>query len=80
MSDREIKFYLVANFRNGRKVKMEQLKLLKHYNKIKNNSIKYGGIANYLESLGFSVQREEYKANEYDEYLMSKRKRLSKYA
>lgn len=81
MSDKEIKYYICVNFRKGREVKLEKLKLLSKYNIIKNNSLKYGGIINYLEGLGFVVNRNtEYKTNEYDEYLMSKRRRLSRYA
>ena len=79
MSDIEIKYYICANFRK-RKIKLDQLKLLSKYNIIKNNSLKYGGIINYLEGLGFVVNRNtEYKTNEYDEYLMSKRRRLARY-
>ncbi|WP_075810207.1 hypothetical protein [Clostridium perfringens] len=81
MSDKEVKFYLVANFRNGKKIKLNQLKLLSKYNTIKNNSLKYGGIINYLEGLGFVVSRNtECKTNEYDEYLMAKKRRLARYA
>ncbi|MBS4893790.1 MAG: hypothetical protein KHZ90_08445 [Veillonella parvula] len=81
MSDKEVKYYICANFRNGRQIKLNQLKLLSKYNIIKNNSLKYGGIIDYLQGLGFVVDgNTEYKINEYDEYLMSKRRRLARYA
>ncbi|MDM0587731.1 hypothetical protein QTH25_13220 [Clostridium perfringens] len=80
MSDREVKFYLVSNFRNGIKIKLEQLQLLSKYNKIKNNVIKYGGIIDYLQSLGFIIDKNKsFKQNEFDEYLTEKRKRLLRY-
>ncbi|MDU4051157.1 MAG: hypothetical protein E7H33_09595 [Clostridium perfringens] len=81
MSDKEVKYYICANFRNGRQIKLNQLKLLSKYNIIKSNSLKYGGIINYLEGLGFVVSRNiECKTNEYNEYLMVKKRRLTRYA
>lgn len=80
MSDNEVKYYLVSNFRKNKKVKLEKLQLLSKYNKIKNNAIKYGGIIDYLQSLGFIIDKNKsFKQNEFDEYLTEKRKRLLRY-
>lgn len=78
MSDREVQFYIVANFRTGRKVDLNKLKTLSKYDKIRVNAIKNGGLSVYLAKLGFEIDyNKKEKLSEYDKYVMSRKRRIA---